>query len=111
MLSDAGLKLDAIRTLLPCVLNDRPELDLYDEVRAPLTHESGGIEKHFACLEASRDVLRRCPFQHEPFPRKPRQNREDQHVWLLRQRPVREHWFDDVATEAQRITFIGSLDG
>jgi hypothetical protein len=22
-----------------------------------------------------------------------------------------EHWFDDVATEAQRITFIGSLDG
>jgi hypothetical protein len=22
-----------------------------------------------------------------------------------------QHWFDDVATEAQRITFIGSLDG
>jgi hypothetical protein len=26
-------------------------------------------------------------------------------------RPVREHWFDDVATETQPVTFIGSLDG
>jgi hypothetical protein len=24
---------------------------------------------------------------------------------------VGEHWFDDIATVAQRITFIGSLDG
>jgi DNA-binding transcriptional MerR regulator len=33
MLSEAGLKLDAIRTLLPCVLSDLPELDLCDEVQ------------------------------------------------------------------------------
>ncbi|MGY4285247.1 hypothetical protein ACVWXO_004467 [Bradyrhizobium sp. LM2.7] len=24
---------------------------------------------------------------------------------------VREHWFDDVATEVERVAFIGSLDG
>ena len=57
MFSEAGLKLDVIRTLLPCVLNDRPELELCDEVRATLTREIGGIEERIACLEASRDVL------------------------------------------------------
>jgi DNA-binding transcriptional MerR regulator len=57
MFSDAGLKLDAIRTLLPCVLNDRPELELCDEVRANLTREIGGIEERIACLASSRDIL------------------------------------------------------
>jgi DNA-binding transcriptional MerR regulator len=56
-LSDAGLKLDAIRTLLPCVLNDRPELELCDEVRATLTREIDAIEERIACLESSRDIL------------------------------------------------------
>jgi len=56
-LSDAGLKLDTIRTLLPCVLNDRPELELCDEVRATLTHEIDAIEGRIACLESSRDIL------------------------------------------------------
>jgi DNA-binding transcriptional MerR regulator len=57
MFSDAGLKLDTIRTLLPCVLNDRPELELCDEVRATLARELGGIEERIACLEASRGIL------------------------------------------------------
>jgi DNA-binding transcriptional MerR regulator len=57
MFSDAGLKLDTIRTLLPCVLNDRPELELCDEVRATLAHEICGIEERIACLESSRDIL------------------------------------------------------
>ncbi|MBC9878397.1 MerR family transcriptional regulator [Bradyrhizobium sp. INPA01-394B] len=55
--SDAGLKLHAIRTLLPCVLNDRPELELCNEVRATLNREIGGIEERIACLESSRDIL------------------------------------------------------
>ncbi|MGO4683534.1 MerR family transcriptional regulator [Hyphomicrobium sp. 2TAF46] len=57
MFSDAGLKLDTIRTLLPCVLNDRPELELCDEVRATLAREIGGIEERIACLASSRDIL------------------------------------------------------
>lgn len=57
MLSDAGLKLDVIRTLLPCVLNDLPELELCDEVRATLTREIGGLDERIACLQSSRQVL------------------------------------------------------
>lgn len=57
MFSDAGLKLEAIRPLLPCVLNDRPELELCDEVRASLIREIGGIGDRIACLEASRGIL------------------------------------------------------
>jgi len=57
MFSDAGLKLDTIRALLPCVLNDRPELELCDEVRATLVREIGGIEERIACLESSRNIL------------------------------------------------------
>jgi DNA-binding transcriptional MerR regulator len=57
MFSDAGLKLDAIRTLLPCVLNDTSELELCDEVRATLAREIGSIEERIACLQSSRDVL------------------------------------------------------
>lgn len=57
MLSTAGLKLDAIRTLLPCVLNDQPELELCDEVRATLTREISSIKERIACLESSRNVL------------------------------------------------------
>lgn len=55
--SEAGLKLDAIRTLLPCVLNDSPELVLCDEVRATLTREIGGIAQRIAALESSRAIL------------------------------------------------------
>lgn len=43
------MKLDTIRTLLPCVLNDRPELELCDEVRATLAREISGIEERIAC--------------------------------------------------------------
>ena len=57
MFSDAGLKLDAIRTLLPCVLNDRPELELCNEVWATLTTEISDIERRIACLKSSRDIL------------------------------------------------------
>jgi DNA-binding transcriptional MerR regulator len=57
MLSDAGLKLDAIRTLLPCVLSDLPELELCDEVRATLTREICDMDERIACLQSSREVL------------------------------------------------------
>ena len=56
-----------------------------------------GAEQHALFAEAQADALRihpvherRSPFQHAAFPRKLSQNREDQHVCLLRQRPVRE---------------------
>jgi DNA-binding transcriptional MerR regulator len=57
MLSEAGLKLDAIRTLLPCVLNDRPELELCEEVRTTLRREINGMDERIRCLRASRRVL------------------------------------------------------
>ena len=57
MFGDAGLTLDAIRTLLPCVLNDRAELELCDEVRATLARQIDGVDDRIANLKASRDLL------------------------------------------------------
>jgi DNA-binding transcriptional MerR regulator len=57
MLSDAGLKLGAIKTLLPCVLNDRPGLELCDEVKATLRREIGGMNARIRGLQASRRIL------------------------------------------------------
>src|SRR3984893_678889 len=57
MLSDAGLKLEAIRTLLPCVLSDLPELELCDEVRTTLEREIGSMDERIASLRASRKIL------------------------------------------------------
>jgi DNA-binding transcriptional MerR regulator len=57
MLSDAGLKLDAIRMLLPCVLSDLPELELCDEVRTTLEREIGSMDERIASLRSSREIL------------------------------------------------------
>ncbi len=57
MLSEAGLKLAAIRTLLPCVRSDLPELELCDEVRTTLAREIGAMDKRIAGLRASRAIL------------------------------------------------------
>lgn len=57
MLGDAGLKLGAIRQLLPCVLSDRPDFEPCAEVLATLGRELGGIEERIKCLQSSREIL------------------------------------------------------
>ncbi len=59
MLSEAGLKLDAIRTVMPCAMSDRTELELCDEVKSTLKHEIGGMDRRIEALRASRQVLAR----------------------------------------------------
>jgi DNA-binding transcriptional MerR regulator len=57
MLSEAGLKLDTIRSLLPCVLTDRPDFEPCAEVLATLRQEVTGLEEKIDCLQSSRDAL------------------------------------------------------
>lgn len=57
MLSEAGLKLDTIRTLLPCVLTDRPDFEPCAEVIATLTQEVSGLDRKIECLRSSRKIL------------------------------------------------------
>jgi DNA-binding transcriptional MerR regulator len=54
MLSEACLKLDVIRTVLPCVLNNRSGIELCDEVRATLIRQIGVIEGAHRLLQSSR---------------------------------------------------------
>lgn len=57
MLSEAGLKLDTIRQLLPCVLSDRPDFEPCPKMLATLKHEIGVMEQRIACLQSSRRIL------------------------------------------------------
>ena len=57
LLSEAGLKLDTIRFLLPCVLTDRPDFEPCAEVLATLRHEVAGLDEKIDCLQSSRDIL------------------------------------------------------
>ncbi|MDR3436762.1 MerR family transcriptional regulator [Telmatospirillum sp.] len=57
LLSEAGLKLETIKTLLPCVLNDRAELMLCDEVRATLCREIATMDQRISGLQTSRRIL------------------------------------------------------
>ncbi|RKP49663.1 MerR family transcriptional regulator [Pararobbsia silviterrae] len=57
MLGEAGLKLDTIRQLLPCVLNDRPDFEPCAEVLATLKRELGGMDERIKCLRSSRKIL------------------------------------------------------
>lgn len=57
MLGEAGLKLDTIRQLLPCVLSDRPDFEPCSEVLATLKRELGGIDERIKCLQSSRKIL------------------------------------------------------
>ncbi|MQT14564.1 MerR family transcriptional regulator [Segnochrobactrum spirostomi] len=57
LLSEAGLKLDAIRILLPCVRSDRPDFEPCAEVLAALKGTLATLEAKIAHLDASRTVL------------------------------------------------------
>lgn len=57
LLSEAGLKLETIRLLLPCVLNDRPEFDPCPQVVATLRQEIEALEQKIDCLRSSRKIL------------------------------------------------------
>jgi DNA-binding transcriptional MerR regulator len=57
MLSEAGLKLDTIRQLLPCVVSDRPEFEPCAEVLATLRREVVGMDKRIKSLRSSRRIL------------------------------------------------------
>lgn len=57
MLSTAGLKLDTIKQLLPCVLSDRPDFEPCSEVLATLKRELGGMEQRIECLQSSQRIL------------------------------------------------------
>lgn len=57
LLSEAGLKLETIRFLLPCVLSDRPDFEPCPEVLATLRREVTGLEEKIDCLQSSRAIL------------------------------------------------------
>lgn len=57
LLGEAGLTLDTIRVLLPCVRSDRPDFVPCAEVRAALRGALTGLDEKIACLDASRAIL------------------------------------------------------
>lgn len=57
LLGEAGLKLDTVKQLLPCVLSDRPDFEPCSEVLSILKRELGGIDQRIVCLQSSRRVL------------------------------------------------------
>jgi len=57
MLSTAGLKLKAIKQLLPCVLNERPDFEPCSVVHATLKRELCAIEQRIQCLQSSQRIL------------------------------------------------------
>lgn len=59
MLSDAGLKLDAIRRILPCVIDEKPNFHPCNDLRALLRIERQKIDERIATMQSSREVLSR----------------------------------------------------
>ncbi|GAA09667.1 transcriptional regulator, MerR family [Acetobacter tropicalis NBRC 101654] len=59
MLTEAGLKLDAIRQLLPCILTDDPSFQPCDNLRAILQRERRKLDAQIDSLQVSRDMLGR----------------------------------------------------
>lgn len=57
LLSEAGLKLRAIRALLPCVVTDRPDFDPCPEVVATLRQEIETLAQKIDCLRSSQTIL------------------------------------------------------
>lgn len=55
MLSDAGLKLDAIRRILPCVIDEKPNFHPCNDLRA----ERQKIDERIATMQSNREVLSR----------------------------------------------------
>lgn len=59
MLSNAGLKLDAIRRILPCVIDEKPNFHPCNDLRALLRVERQKIDERIATMQSSREVLSR----------------------------------------------------
>ncbi|WP_370513034.1 MerR family DNA-binding protein [Acetobacter sp. DmW_136] len=59
MLSDAGLKLDAIRRILPCVIDEKPNFHPCNDLRALLRVDRQKIDERIATMQSSREVLSR----------------------------------------------------
>jgi len=57
LLGDAGLKLDAIRQLLPCLLSDKPEFTPCAALRAGLAREVRELDERIGALTRSRRML------------------------------------------------------
>ncbi|MFM9270173.1 MerR family transcriptional regulator [Halomonas elongata] len=57
MLRAAGLKLESIRELLPCILDDQPVFDPCLEVRETLHKEAENLDRKLRDLQECRDVI------------------------------------------------------
>ncbi|MFT4267148.1 MAG: MerR family transcriptional regulator [Xenophilus sp.] len=57
MLSAAGLKIETIRILLPCILDNQPRFEPCQEVRAALRHEVEKLDEKLRDLGESRQIV------------------------------------------------------
>ncbi len=57
MLSEVGLKLDAIKQLLPCMLSDRPDFQPCSELSATLRREIAEMDERIERLKSNRHIL------------------------------------------------------
>ncbi len=57
LLSAAGLKLDTIRVLLPCISVDDASFQACDEIREALRHELTSLDRKLADLGESRRIV------------------------------------------------------
>jgi|AGTN01.3.fsa_nt_gi Predicted transcriptional regulators len=57
LLGEAGLRLDAIKRLLPCVTTDRPDFRPCPDLVATLEREMAEMDRKIANLAASRRML------------------------------------------------------
>ena len=64
-LNEAGLKLDSVALLLPCLVDDAPHFDPCDRVRATLAHELNALDQKLDALQQSRTRLARLVDQVE----------------------------------------------
>lgn len=56
-LNESGLKLNAIRILLPCMVDNPATFEPCDEIRSVLTEELAQLEKKLRDLQESRDIV------------------------------------------------------
>ncbi|BAM87743.1 putative transcriptional regulator, MerR family [Bradyrhizobium oligotrophicum S58] len=57
VLGSAGMTLDTIKQLLPCVRNTRPDFRPCDNLRRVLTQQVGLIDQRIEALSQSRTIL------------------------------------------------------
>jgi len=57
MLSTAGLKIETIRVLLPCMSGDQPTFEPCSEVRAALHREAEKLDEKLRDLRESRQIV------------------------------------------------------